>query len=46
MESAKKASRIDPDTIRILKDGFLRVPMQIEEHQSEQETPTEQAAAK
>ena len=33
-KARKKASRIDPDTIRILKDGFLRVPMSIEEHQS------------
>ena len=33
-KARKKASRIDPDTIRILKDGFLRVPMSIEEHES------------
>lgn len=28
-----RLSTIDPDTIKILKDGFLRVPMEIEKHQ-------------
>jgi hypothetical protein len=32
-KAQKQASTIDPDTIRILKDGFLRIPMKIEEHQ-------------
>lgn len=34
-KAIKKASRIDPDTIRILKDGYLRIPMQIENHQDD-----------
>jgi len=45
-KARKKASRIDPDTIRILKDGFLRLPMSIEEHQSDQEEVSDQVAAK
>ncbi len=43
-KARQKASRIDPDTIRILKDGFLRLPMKMEEHQSD-EVDTSQAAA-
>jgi hypothetical protein len=43
-KARQKASRIDPDTIRILKDGFLRLPMKMEEHQSD-EADTAQAAA-
>ena len=27
-----KAARIDPDTIKLLKDGLLRVPLHMEEH--------------
>ena len=45
-KARKKASRIDPDTIRILKDGFLRLPMYIEQHQSDQAEVDDQVAAK
>jgi hypothetical protein len=43
-KARQKASRIDPDTIRILKDGFLRLPMKMEEHQSD-DADASQAAA-
>jgi hypothetical protein len=30
----KRSSTIDPDTIKIYKDGYLRMPMEIEKHDS------------
>jgi hypothetical protein len=30
-----KASRIDPDTIKLLKDKLLRIPLEIEKHETE-----------
>jgi len=38
-KATKKASRIDPDTIRQLKDGLLRLTMQMEAHQSGEREP-------
>src|SRR5580704_5691231 len=35
-KARQKAATIDPDTIRQLKDGFLRIPMAIERHQEAQ----------
>ncbi len=35
-----KTSGIDPDTIKLLKDGLLRVPIEMESH-SDESTPTE-----
>jgi hypothetical protein len=32
-----KTSRIDPDTIKMLKDGLLRVPFEIEEHATDED---------
>ena len=32
-----KAARIDPDTIKMLKDGLLRVPLHMEEHSVDDE---------
>ena len=34
-EARSRVSRIDPDTIKMLKDGLLRVSFEIEEHESE-----------
>jgi hypothetical protein len=31
-QARSKASRIDPDTIKLLKDKLLRVPFEIEKH--------------
>ena len=31
-----KASRIDPDTVKLLKDRLLRIPLEIEKHSSEE----------
>jgi len=46
-QARKKAARIDPDTIKILKDRLLRVPMEIEQHEgdADQPPPDDQAAA-
>lgn len=33
-QARKKQGTIDPDTIKIFKDGYLRIPMEIERHQS------------
>ncbi len=35
-QARHKASRLDPDTIKILKDKLLRLPMEIEMHRDEQ----------
>lgn len=32
-QARKKQSTIDPDTIKVFKDGYLRIPMDIEQHQ-------------
>lgn len=34
-QASNKVSRFDADTIKWLKDGFLRLPMEIERHQAE-----------
>ena len=34
-QARRKASRIDPDTTKILKDRLLRVPMDIEQHEND-----------
>jgi hypothetical protein len=36
-QASNKVSRFDSDTIKWLKDGFLRLPMEIERHQTERE---------
>jgi len=33
-QARKKTSRIDPDTIKILKDRLLRVPFELEQHEN------------
>ncbi len=33
-KARKKQGTIDPDTIKVFKDGYLRLPMEIEKHQS------------
>lgn len=33
-QARKKQGTIDPDTIKVFKDGYLRIPMEIERHQS------------
>ena len=33
-QARKKQGTIDPDTIKLFKDGYLRIPMEIEKHQS------------
>ena len=38
-QARKKAARIDPDTIKILKDRLLRVPMEIEQHEGDADQP-------
>lgn len=39
-QASNKVSRFDADTIKWLKDGFLRLPMEIERHQADRETTT------
>lgn len=39
-QARAKASRIDPDTIKLLKDKLLRVPFEMERHAGEQEEMT------
>ena len=36
-QACNKVSRFDPDTIKWLKDGFLRLPTEIERHQSDRD---------
>jgi hypothetical protein len=36
-QASNKVSRFDPDTIKWLKDGYLRLPMEIERHQTDRE---------
>lgn len=33
-QARKKQGTIDPDTIKVFKDSYLRIPMEIEKHQS------------
>ena len=33
-QARKKLSTINPDTIKVFKDGYLRIPMEMEKHQS------------
>jgi len=33
-KARKKQGTIDPDTIKVFKDGYLRIPMEMERHQS------------
>jgi hypothetical protein len=33
-QARKKQGTIDPDTIKVFKDGYLRIPMEIQKHQS------------
>ncbi|MGP8248069.1 MAG: ATP-binding protein [Bryobacteraceae bacterium] len=42
-QASNKISRFDADTIKWLKDGFLRLPMEIERHQTDQEAEAVQA---
>jgi Histidine kinase-, DNA gyrase B-, and HSP90-like ATPase len=37
-QASNRVSRFDADTIKWLKDGFLRLPMEIERHQTDRET--------
>jgi hypothetical protein len=34
-------ARIDPDTIKLLKDRLLRVPMEVEEHENDESQPND-----
>ena len=36
-QARHKAAALDPDTIKLLKDKFLRVPLEIEMHAAQQE---------
>ena len=38
-QARAKVSRIDPDTVKLLKDHLLRVPLQMESHGGEEEEP-------
>jgi hypothetical protein len=38
-QARAKASRIDPDTIKLLKDKLLRVPFDIEKHAGDDQHP-------
>lgn len=42
-QASNKVSRFDPDTIKWLKDGFLRLPNEIERHQTDKDAATEDA---
>jgi hypothetical protein len=41
-QASNKVSRFDPDTIKWLKDGFLRLPMEIERHQTDKDAAAAQ----
>jgi hypothetical protein len=43
-QAGSKLSRFDPDTIKWLKDGFLRLPMDIERHQADKDASEAGAA--
>jgi len=38
-QARAKASTIDPDTVKLLKDRLLRVPLSMESHEQEQQAP-------
>jgi len=40
-QARHKVSRIDPDTIKLLKDKYLRIPFEIEMHSSQDEDESE-----
>ncbi len=40
-QATNKVSRFDPDTIKWLKDGFLRLPLEIEQHRADKEAEGE-----
>jgi Histidine kinase-, DNA gyrase B-, and HSP90-like ATPase len=44
-QAGTKASRFDADTIKWLKDGFLRLPMDIERHQADRDAAANDAPA-
>ena len=35
-QARAKAARLDPDTVKLLKDHLLRVPLQMESHSQEE----------
>ncbi|HEX5714801.1 MAG TPA: ATP-binding protein [Thermoanaerobaculia bacterium] len=43
-QAGTRISRVDPDTIKWLKDGFLRLPMEIERHIAEEQSASEATA--
>jgi hypothetical protein len=43
-EARSKASRIDPDTIKLLKDKLLRIPFELEMHELDREEADEDVA--
>lgn len=43
-QAGNKVSRFDPDTIKWLKDGFLRLPMEMEQHQAEKDAAAADAS--
>jgi hypothetical protein len=36
-QAGNKVSRFDADTVKWLKDGFLRLPMEMEQHQADKD---------
>lgn len=40
-QAGTKVSRFDPDTVKWLKDAFLRLPMEIEQHQADKDASAE-----
>ena len=44
-QAGNKLSRFDADTIKWLKDGFLRLPMDIERHQSDEDVAATEGVA-
>jgi hypothetical protein len=44
-QASKKVARFDSETIKYLKDGFLRLPMDIERHRTDKEAEAEEQAA-
>jgi hypothetical protein len=41
-QCGNRISRFDPDTIKWLKDGFLRLPMEIQRHQADRDAAEQQ----
>ena len=42
-QALRKAARLDPDTIKLLKDKLLRLPLEIEMHQAQDPAPPDRA---